>query len=76
MPDNFAYTGLKIIIFMGYQRFDCVYFLRVFILVYILVFLVSFSKRLVYLLQSTGNDVVRVYIRVKYLLALKKYQMA
>ena len=50
MPDNFAYIGLKITVFMGYQRVNCVYFLSVFILVYILVFLFSFSKRLVYLL--------------------------
>ena len=48
IPDNFAYIGL--IVFMGYQKFNCVYFLSVFILVYILVFLFSFSKRLEYLL--------------------------
>ena len=50
MPDNFVYIGLEIIVFMGYQRFNCVYFLSVFILVCILVFLFSLSKRLVYLL--------------------------
>ena len=32
MPDNFAYIGLKITVFMGYQRYDCVHFLSVFIL--------------------------------------------
>ena len=51
MPDNFAYIGLKIIVFMGYQRFNCLYFLSVFILVYILVFLFSFSKRLVFAIK-------------------------
>ena len=50
MPDNFAYIGLKMIVLMGYQRFNCVYFLSVFILVYTWVLLFSFSKRLVYLL--------------------------
>ena len=60
MPDNKAYIGLKIIVFMQYQRLNCVYFLSVFISIYILVFLFSFSKCLVYLQQSTGNDVVHI----------------
>ena len=70
MPDSFAYIGLEIIVLMRYQSFNCVYFLSVFVLVYILVFLFSFSKCLVYCFaikyRHKGNDVVHVYIRIKY----------